>query len=676
MTQGPLKKHPYILTILFATLLASIVWLFTPKQYTAITKIVDEYKEMDIAIGLSQIQAKIKDAIGNTNEGINDIESYCKILKSEDFVRLISHKQVAHKGLSYGEYLNETDTLEIIQEHINYNYSSKNGVLTISFTDDNALIAAQMLDSITIELQSIINSKRQFIVDAALKTAQKELNTAKIQYDQALKNYTRFVDSHMHKSTYEVQEQKKYYENKVTIAKNRYNETIKHYVRQLSLKSRSYVSFTTIQPSTVPNKTNAHFASYLLVSIIICLSLTTIYYEYTKKRKKGTLTLELGDFFSPWSLTLAVWTGELLLYFLQGTLNPIGPSFITNLALWVGTFIPASFLTFLLTRDDMLTRPIDRGKCIDVNMYLFYTLIVISLLFTILYAKRIYEIVSQFDTEDLLYNIRLYTVYKTDSPGILILTQGLNFSLFLTGIWLYPKISKLTITLIVAINLLLELSMMEKSGILIMILSALFVLYEKKSIKLHSIGFTLIGIIVFFFFFNLSKESKNQETTDFMEFLGIYVTSPIVAFEKLQITITDGWGVNTFNDVFPYLRHLGIHLQSIERLQDFVYVPVPTNVYTIMQPFYNDFGHTGVAIFGILYGWAAGYVYRKFYDGSYTYKCIYTFLVEVIIIQFYNENLLQQFHIVFETFFFVILLTATNHKSFTKVKTNEAVQRE
>ena len=139
-----MKKHPYILTIIFATLLASIVWLFTPKEYTAVTKIADEYKEMDIAIGLSQIQATIKGILGSGNEGINDMESYCKILRSEDFVRTISHKQVPHKGLSYGEYLNKKDTIEVIQEHINYNYSSKNEVLTISFTDNNALIAAQM----------------------------------------------------------------------------------------------------------------------------------------------------------------------------------------------------------------------------------------------------------------------------------------------------------------------------------------------------------------------------------------------------------------------------------------------------------------------------------------------------------------------------------------------------
>jgi oligosaccharide repeat unit polymerase len=461
--------------------------------------------------------------------------------------------------------------------------------------------------------------------------------------------------------------------NDRSLSFDRLKNVANEFAREKALKQRAYMSFAVIEANVVPIENNEHVASFLFVFIIIALFATAAFRQYSQKKKNGTLTFEMGDFFSPWSLTFVIWGGLFVLYFLQGTLDPVGPLFVTNFFLWIGTFIPTSLLTFILTRDDSLPRPVERGKSIDVNMQLFYVLLVVSLLFTILYAKWIYGIVSQFDTEDLLFNIRLYAVYKTDSPGILILTQGLNFSLFLTAIWLYPKISKLTIALIVAINLLLEFSMMEKSGILIMVLSTLFVLYEKRTIKLRSIGITLLGIIVLFFFFNMSKEAQEQDSVDFMDFLGIYVTSPIVAFEKLRITITDGWGGNTFNDVFPYLRYLGIQLESINRLQDFVYVPVPTNVYTIMQPFYNDFGTMGVAVFGLLYGWGAGYVYRKFYDGSNTYKCIYTFLVEVIIIQFYNENLLQQFHIVVETFFFIVLLTATNYKLLIKAKADEVI---
>ena len=670
---GQLKKHPYIVATLLATILATVVWMCVPKEYTAITKLSDEYKEIDLAIGLNDMKANIRKLMGEGNSGMNDMALYCKILNTEDFARKLALKQVPNKNMTYGEYLAEKDTIENILDRINYNYSSKQETLTISFTDKDPVIAAQMLDSITVQLQNIITQYRQSIANASLQNAEKNLSATRFQYEQAQKDYASFIDTHTDIKTQRYKQQEKALSQTVSITENLYQKATQEYARQKALKQRSYMSFAVIRSNTVPTESNDHVVSYIFVFIIIALFATTTFRQYSLKKKNDTLTFETGDFFSPWSLTLVIWGGLFAMYFLQGTLDPIGPQFVTNFFLWIGTFVPASLLTFILTKEESQARPVERGKSIDVNMYLFYALLVVSLLFTILYAKRIYEIVSQFDTEDLLYNIRLYAVYKTDSPGILILTQGLNFSLFLTAIWLYPKISKWTIALIVAINLLLELSMMEKSGILIMVLSTLFVLYEKQTIKLRSIAITLLGIIVLFFFFNISKESQNQDSMDFVDFLGIYVTSPIVAFEKLRITITNGWGVNTFNDVFPYLRYFGIHLESINRLQDFVYVPVPTNVYTIMQPFYNDFGSMGVAVFGILYGWAAGYVYRKFYDGSDTYKCIYTFLVEVIIIQFYNENLLQQFHIVIEAFFFVVLLTTTNNKSLTKVKTDEVV---
>lgn len=670
---GILKKHPYFFATIIATLLAIVVWMSMPKEYTAITKLSDEYKETDLAIGLNNTTANIKKLTGNGDTGLNDMAVYSKFLKTEDFARNLSHKKMPDRAMTYGEYLAEKNTIENILNRINYNYNSKQETLTISFTDKDPVIATQMLDSITAQLQFIITHYRQAISEASFQNAKKNLSTTRNNYEQAQKNYATFVDTHTDINTQQFVQKEKALHRSLITAKKIYQEATKEYARQKALKQRAYHSFSVIQSNTVPIDSNEHIVNYLFVSLIFFLFVTALFRKYSLKKKSNSLTFELGDFFSPWSLTLVVWGGEFLLYFLQGTLDPIGPIFLTNLIIWIGTFIPASLLTFILTKDDSLARPVERGKSIDVNMHLFYALIVVSLLFTILYAKWIYGIVSQFDTEDLLFNIRLYAVYKTESPGILILTQGLNFSLFLTAIWLYPKISKWTIAFIVAINLLLEFSMMEKSGILIMILSTLFVLYEKRTIKLRSIGLTLLGIIVLFFFFNMSKEAKSQDSMDFMDFLGIYVTSPMVAFEKLQITITNGWGVNTFNDVFPYLRYLGIHLESIERLQEFVYVPVPTNVYTIMQPFYNDFGSMGVAVFGLLYGWAAGYAYRKFYDGSNTYKCIYTFLVEVIIIQFYNENLLQQFHIVIETFFFVVLLTATNYKFPTKVKADEVV---
>ena len=111
-----MNRHPYILATVIATLLALVVWLCVPKEYTAITKVSDEYKETDLAIGMTSIKAQIKRAMGGDDIGMNDMTVDSKSLDSEDFARAISHKQVPGKNMTYGEYLGEKDTIEAIQD--------------------------------------------------------------------------------------------------------------------------------------------------------------------------------------------------------------------------------------------------------------------------------------------------------------------------------------------------------------------------------------------------------------------------------------------------------------------------------------------------------------------------------------------------------------------------------
>ena len=639
-------------------MLATAVWLCIPKEYTAATKLSDEDKEMDLSIGLNDLSSKIKKSLSDENVGMDDIEVYCKVLTTEDFVRAISQKHVAGTQNTYGEYLGKHDTIDAVKEHINYNVSIKQSTLIVGFTDRDPLVASQMLDSVTTELQHVITRYRHQVIDAAYGNAERDLGLAKKKYEEAEKVYSDFTDAHYKAATQELRQEEESLKNDLKIAQAHYEEAVTQYVRQKALRQRASASFAVIQSNSVPQQPDSHFISYLLSFVCIALILTRAYQLYQKRNKRWSQILaDRGDFFSPWSLTIVIWVGDILLYYLQGTLDPIGPQFVFCFTLWLATFLPASIIAYWLCRDD--SRPIyrDHKKPIDISLYAFYALVALSLLMTLLYAKAIYGIVSQFDGQNMLFNIRVLALNNTESFGLLAHTQGLNLALFLVAIWLYPRISGWTVALIVVINLILEIAMMEKSGVLIMILGALFVLYERGKIRIRTIAFTLLGVIVLFFFFNMSKEDANsEESMPFMEFFGMYVTSPMVAFERLRITITNTFAPNTLNDFYPQLLRFGIKIDTIERLQDFVYVPVITNVYTIMQPFYNDFGSIGVAFFGFLYGSVFGYVYCKFREGSDIYKCFYTYLVEVIIIQFYNENLLQVFHLVLETTLVIVLL--------------------
>ena len=250
-----MKRHPYILATIIATLLAIVVWLCLPKEYTAITKLSDEYKETELAIGFNSIKAQLKNAMGGANTGINEMALYCKILKTEDFARSLSHKQVPGKNMTYGQYICDEDTIETIQEHINYNYSGKQETLTVSFTDRDPFVAVQMLDSVTVLLQQIITRHRQMVVDSARQNAKREMTVTKAKYLQAIDNYGHFVDSHVNINTNALKQQEEALENESKIAYALYQKAIEEYARQEALLKRSYLSFAVIQSNSLPQKT-------------------------------------------------------------------------------------------------------------------------------------------------------------------------------------------------------------------------------------------------------------------------------------------------------------------------------------------------------------------------------------------------------------------------------------
>ena len=642
-----------------------------PKEYAAVTKVSDEYKEMDLAIGINRISAKINDALGTADKGINDLFVYSKALHTEDFARAISHKIIPCKNIKYGDWVMQNrhwwqsnDTIELIVDNIEYEVNGRQSTLTVQFTDRDPLVASQMLDTCIEHLQDIVTVSRNEVVLAAMLNAEKERKSAAAKYQEAQDKYNAYADSHQELNSSKYQQNLTYLQNEVDLSYKHYREVTNQYVRQQYLKQRAYCSFAVVKANTVPIDDTRNLALIVTAFISLALLFTKAFLLY---RAKG-ITLEFGDFFSPWSLTIFIWGADIVLYFLQGELYPIGPLFVKCFILWIVTIIPSALISYWLSAKD--NNPVwDKYNVINVSKNVFNVCCVFATIVTLLYIKRVWDIVSQFDTVDLLYNVREYLVHDNSAIGLLYHIQGLNFALFVVGIWLYPKISKKQLAYIFILNLAFEIARMEKSGILIMILGILYVLYIRKVIKVRSIFITLLGTIVLFYFFNLSKEKSDAtDVTSFVDFFGIYVTSPIVAFDYLHPDLSGNFGENTFNIIYPYLNMLGFNLQYADRLQEFVFVPVITNVYTIMQPFYNDFGVIGIPYFGIMYGALFGWVYRRSREGNPVYICIYTYLVEVILIQFYNENLLQNIVLFIEFAVCVVMLTGRYRLSF--VKTN------
>ncbi len=654
-----MKRHPYILAVAIATLFAIAVWLSVPNEYTAVTKLSDEYKEVDLSVGLDKIASQIKAATDAENIGIDDMNVYTKLLKTDDFARFISHVQVPDKGMTYGEYLEESDTIEVIQDHLRYYCKSSEATLTVSFTDGNAVIASQMLDSVTTHLQQIVTKTRRKRAESALQNAKRDMAIAEQKYHQAQKAYDDFFDSHINANTQEVRQQELTLEKEVTLNYQYFSKLTEQVARQEALKRRAYLSFAVIQDNTVPLKPNNYFIGYLLVFVSFALLITRSIKRYRLLRNTHQLKIDWGDLFSPWAITIAIWATILGLYYLLDTkLNPIPQQFYISLTLWLAFFIPCSLGTYYLTtsHDSNSATP----HSFYVNKVFFQFVFVIAMVMTPLYVYRVLQIVTMFGTDDLMNNIRLLALYG-EGQGILNYSMVITQSLFVVALWAHPKIPTWQVVALAVGCLLNALAIMEKGSIFFVFISVVFVLFAKRVIKLRSILVLSVVLVLFFYLFNLARaveDSDYQQEETLLDFFAMYALSPPVAFGELTREVIPQFGVNSFEKIYFFLSRFGFtDIVVKEKLQEFVWVPVLTNVYTCFQPFYMDFGYKGVALIGGCYGILSGWLYRLYRNRNELSCCMYTYAVYALVLQFYQENVFTSMVFIIQFAFFAVLLT-------------------
>lgn len=646
-----INRHPYITATIVATLLAIVVWLCMPKHFTAVTKVSDEYKEMDLVIGLNDMKARLKDVLNNGNSGINDMGVYCKLLKTDDFARSIARKQLAGKRMDYGHWVMQhrhiwqtTDTIEAIQDHINYNFNSLQETLIIAFTDRDADVAAEMLDNVTAHLQDILTNYRHTLATKLLENAKERQRDNQEKYEKAQHNYDIFFDTHYNPKNKADQQHLKFLEKEVRLAYQELKKSTEECVRQMALSQRESPAFSTIQATTTPTAPDKRMIEYIACFVFMALLLTKGAILYRQKKLSGKLKFELGGLTSPWTLTVAVWGGMLfLLLFRNPTLlNAPKDQFYISLILWLFFFCTTSFLTYNLL-DRRQPAENDEEEFSRLNLYAYYFLLFLSIVMTPLYVKKIYDVVLMFGTEDFMNNVRNFAVSGDLDVGYLSYSVPINIALMLVSLWRYPKVKMWQLVWACSACILNSLAIMEKGEIFTVFFCVLFVLYERKHIKLRSIAVIFLFILLFFFAFNLMRaeeDSEYQREETIWGFIAMYILSPPVAFGEITQDVVHQFAARTVPTAYYILnKHVADIYIVYDRLQPFVSVPVTTNVYTIFQPFFQDFGYMGVAGGGLIYGLMCGILYRKSCNGNFFSKCLYTYFAYILVLQFFQENL-------------------------------------
>ena len=372
------------------------------------------------------------------------------------------------------------------------------------------------------------------------------------------------------------------------------------------------------------------------------------------------LFFKIGDTFSPWTITTAVWLAIVVMFQFQGDLlYPLGDQFYTCLALWVPLFCASALITYhVLPKSNADAGTIAQSP--PISTVVFNTLYVISMVITPLYLYKIIQVVTMFDTADMLSNIRLLAVYGDESYGFLNYSYVMNQVLIVVGLWRYPKIPLWQLLTIITAGLMSAFAIMEKGMLFFLFLSVLFVLYEKGVIKIRSIILSLATIVLLFFVINsarsFTEDADPNDAIPFLDFFAIYVLSPSVAFEQVTEDLTPQFGSHTFATIYLFLNRFGGDYELNSKLQEFVRVPLPTNVFTVFQPFFEDFKYRGVAFFAVFYGFFSGWCYRLMRNGSGVGKCLYVYVVYVLVLQFFQENVMMSLVPVMQFIFFVVLI--------------------
>ena len=680
-------KHwrAYAIACSVAVVVAIVIGISSPNRYAAEITIVDENTEMDISVGKDPMSAWLpKDP--SIDKGINDPEIYSQIIEAPEFDKAIGKTHIPTYGnIDYYHYLlknhkeawwnkalhlienllgdeNEEEYIYgVINDNIKYKVSAKYQTVMLQVTDNDPEVAVVIVEAVHKYLhEQVVSYKQRFTDKLTLNALNQRAETGR-RYHEAFDQYASYADANQDAILAGQQTELDNLRKEVSDAFSRYNYACQQYYHFLARSQSVQQPFTILKDVTTPVKPYSPNTIIWVLALLTIAFIITTWWVLSHTYKFRHNLNSLLDPFSPWVITLAVWIAIIVMFqFQKDLLYPLSDQFYICVTSWLIIFIVCSVATYYLMPSSGNTAE-TKAKDIDISMLAFNTMYVISMIITPLYLYEILQVVAMFDPADMLNNIRLLAVFGDESHGFLSYSYIMNQVLLVSGLWQYPKIPKWKLATIFAATFMSAFAIMEKGMLFFIILVTLFVMYQKRRIKLRTIGLSGAAVILLFFIINVLRSGslaslENNDST-LLNFFAIYILSPSVAFGRVAQDITTQVGSHTFQVPYLLLNQWGFGNFEINiKTQDFVYVPLPTNVYTIFQPFFQDFSYRGVAFFAMLYGTVTGFLYRMYKNGNGICRCIYTYFVYVLVLQFFQENIFMNIVMVMQFALFTMLI--------------------
>lgn len=198
----------------------------------------------------------------------------------------------------------------------------------------------------------------------------------------------------------------------------------------------------------------------------------------------------------------------------------------------------------------------------------------------------------------------------------------------------------------------------NKTGLFQLVAISVVIAYLKQKLSITKIilSFTIL-LVSFLVLQNMRAKSVGGKEESMEDIVLTYVLSPMPAFDMVLNGEKEFSPGRTWRFFLAVANKSGLVEKSNDKDDSgWVNVPVLTNVYTVMFPYYVDFGYWGIFIFALILGGGWGILYGEMMRGTPLFVVIYAVLTHSLLLQFFADYIVNYLSMVLQIIIFCSIL--------------------
>lgn len=324
---------------------------------------------------------------------------------------------------------------------------------------------------------------------------------------------------------------------------------------------------------------------------------------------------------------------------------------------WLIWFMVTSLMFFLLCPSRVKNNWIENEiRKIPIDYSLLLLVLIVWL------GYRIW-VVGSSGPEHFFLNLRLSSMNLEGIPslGLILRFYPLVFTLFLFEEVYACRENRHLRFLLWCFMILYAVAMMGKSSILTPFVSWAIIQGVKGRLKAKMI--VILALVVFSSMISLHViRSSTSYVFSTVDILAIYIYSPLVALGYMNIDSSLPVGAYVFRFFYVIGNILNIASHPVSTNTPYVAVPELTNVYTVMQPFYHDFGMLGVLLEAVIYGLFFSILYFLSVKRGGFWLILFSGYSIVLVMQFFADLLIFRLSLNLQLLLYALIIFWTSRK--------------